>query len=91
MENVMVGKVCPHCGSKETFEFKSDLYIVINDKEFYKKPFYGCMMCKSAFVIIEKDQEEKPIIKVGSNPSANIQKTLSRLSKGCLGVLENVK
>jgi len=90
MENVMVGKVCPHCGSKETFEFKSDLYIVINDKEFYKKPFYGCMMCKSAFVIVEDESKEVPVVKVGNVPT-NIQKTLSRLSKGCLGVLENVK
>jgi len=80
---------CPHCGSEKTFTFKSDIYIV-EGKDFIKKPFYGCMDCKSAFVIIEKKEIIENNIKtpiVGTN----VQKTLSRLSKGCMGVLENIK
>lgn len=79
-------EVCPHCGSKQTFTFKSDIYIV-QGKDFIKKPFYGCMDCKSAFVIIENEINKE----VKSTGSTNVQNALGRVSKNIFNVLGNIK
>jgi transposase-like protein len=80
---------CPHCGSKDISKFEQYLYIV-EGETFTKKPFYGCKGCKSAFVILNKEGKVKDAI-IKTTKATNVQKTLNRLSKGCLGVLENVK
>lgn len=80
---------CPKCGSTDVFKFGKDIYIV-NNGDFVKKPLYGCNKCSAGFTILNvKDlsMKEKPQ-KVSYEKA---QSVLGNLSKGCFGVLEQVK